>query len=93
MSTCSLAFREHRRNVSFLQVAPPSRETITQYREISDQLDTACGRVMGRFAELDWHPLNYVKRAYRQSTLAGLYRAARRVPRDAVARWHESGRA
>jgi trehalose 6-phosphate synthase len=60
-----------------MQVAPPSREMIAQYQEISDQLDLACGRVMGRFAELDWQPLNYVKRAYRQSTLAGLYRVAR----------------
>jgi trehalose 6-phosphate synthase len=68
---------EHRRRVQFMQVAPPSREMIAQYQEISDQLDLACGRVMGRFAELDWQPLNYVKRAYRQSTLAGLYRVAR----------------
>ncbi len=70
-------YPEHRRKVNLLQVAPPSRETITQYQEISDQLDAACGRVMGRFAELDWQPLNYVKRAYSQATLAGLYRAAR----------------
>ena len=68
---------EHRRRVMFLQVAPPSREMIAQYQEISDQLDFACGRVLGRFAELDWQPLNYVKRAYRQSMLAGLYRVAR----------------
>jgi trehalose 6-phosphate synthase len=70
-------FPQHRRKVSFLQVAPPSREMITQYQEISDTLDSACGRVMGRFAELDWQPLNYVRRAYRQSTLAGVYRVAR----------------
>jgi trehalose 6-phosphate synthase len=68
---------EYRRRVMFLQVAPPSREMIAQYQEISDQLDFACGRVLGRFAELDWQPLNYVKRAYRQPTLAGLYRVAR----------------
>jgi trehalose 6-phosphate synthase len=70
-------FPEQRRNVNFIQVAPPSRETIEQYQEISDELDSACGRVMGKYAELDWQPLNYVKRAYRQSTLAGLYRVAR----------------
>lgn len=70
-------FPEQRRNVSFLQVAPPSREMIAEYQQLSDELDTACGQVMGRFAELDWQPLNYVKRAYRQSTLAGLYRTAR----------------
>ena len=70
-------YPEYRREVSFLQVAPPSREMIAQYKEISEELDAACGRVLGRFAELDWQPLNYVKRAYRQSTLAGVYRVAR----------------
>jgi trehalose 6-phosphate synthase len=32
---------------------------------------------MGRFAELDWQPLTYVKRAYGQPSLAGLYRLAK----------------
>lgn len=66
-----------RRNVHMLQIAPPSRDTIKEYREISDALDAMCGRVMGRFAEPDWSPLTYVKRAYGQATLAGLYRLAK----------------
>jgi len=36
-----------------------------------------CGRVMGHFAEPDWQPLTYVKRAYGQPSLAGLYRLAK----------------
>lgn len=70
-------YPEHRRKVSFLQVAPVSRDSIAQYQEITGSLDYQCGRVMGRFAEIDWQPLNYVKRAYGQSTLAGIYRTAR----------------
>ncbi|HWV19920.1 MAG TPA: trehalose-6-phosphate synthase [Devosia sp.] len=66
-----------RRNVHLLQVAPPSRDTIKEYQETSDTLDAMCGRVMGRFAEPDWAPLTYVKRAYGQPSLAGLYRLAR----------------
>ena len=66
-----------RRNVHLLQVAPPSRDTIKEYQETSDALDAMCGRVMGRFAEPDWAPLTYVKRAYGQPSLAGLYRLAR----------------
>ena len=66
-----------RRGVHFLQVAPPSRDTIKQYQETSDALDAMCGRVMGRFAEPDWQPLTYVKRAYGQPSLAGLYRLSR----------------
>ncbi|MFC3703479.1 trehalose-6-phosphate synthase [Devosia honganensis] len=66
-----------RRNVHLLQVAPPSRDTIREYQETSDTLDAMCGRVMGHFAEPDWQPLTYVKRAYGQPSLAGLYRLAR----------------
>ena len=66
-----------RREVHMLQVAPPSRDTIKEYKQTSDELDAICGRVMGRFAEPDWQPLTYVKRAYGQPSLAGLYRLAR----------------
>jgi trehalose 6-phosphate synthase len=68
---------EMRRRVHLLQVAPPSRDTIKEYQETSDTLDAMVGRVMGRFAEPDWQPLTYVKRAYGQASLAGLYRIAR----------------
>jgi len=63
--------------VHMLQIAPPSRDSIEEYQKINDQLDVACGRVMGRFAEPDWAPLNYVKRTYPQTALAGLFRLAR----------------
>jgi trehalose 6-phosphate synthase len=66
-----------RRHVHLLQVAPPSRDGIKEYQETSDALDSICGRVMGRFADPDWAPLTYVKRAYGQPSLAGLYRLAR----------------
>tara|TARA_R110002124_G_scaffold114535_42_gene269619 strand:- start:2845 stop:4251 length:1407 start_codon:yes stop_codon:yes gene_type:complete len=66
-----------RRSVHMMQIAPPSRDSIKEYQETSDTLDAICGRVMGRFAEPDWSPLTYVKRAYGQPSLAGLYRLAR----------------
>lgn len=66
-----------RRAVHMIQIAPPSRDTIKEYQIISDELDTAVGRVTGRFAEPDWLPITYVKRAYAQASLAGLYRLAK----------------
>ncbi|RDE08714.1 alpha,alpha-trehalose-phosphate synthase (UDP-forming) [Pelagibacterium lacus] len=66
-----------RRAVHMIQIAPPSRDTIREYQVISDELDSAVGRVTGRFAEPDWLPITYVKRTYSQSSLAGLYRLAR----------------
>lgn len=68
---------EWRREVHMLQIAPVSRDSISEYKDINDQMDIACGRVMGRFSEPDWIPINYVKRAYPQSALAGLYSLAR----------------
>lgn len=68
---------ELRRHVRMLQIAPPSRDMIEEYRQITSTLDEAVGRVIGRFAEPDWQPLTYVKRSYGQATLAGLYRLAR----------------
>jgi trehalose 6-phosphate synthase len=69
--------RRWRRRVHMMQIAPISREAIGQYRDMADALDTACGRLIGRYAEPDWMPLNYVKRTYPQSSLAALYRIAR----------------
>ncbi|WP_404402656.1 trehalose-6-phosphate synthase [Pelagibacterium halotolerans] len=66
-----------RRTVHMIQIAPPSRDTIKEYQVISDELDSAVGRVIGKFSEPDWLPLTYVKRAYGQASLAGLYRLAR----------------
>ena len=66
-----------RRRVHYLQVASPSRDVIQEYREIGRTLDAAVGHVMGRFSEPDWQPITYVKRAYTQASLAGLYRVAK----------------
>ncbi len=65
-----------RRRVHMLQIAPTSRDAIEEYKDINEELDLACGRLMGKFADPDWAPINYVKRAYPQTSLAGLYRAA-----------------
>jgi trehalose 6-phosphate synthase len=66
-----------RRRVHMMQIAPPSRDMISEYRDTSDALDSICGRVMGRFSEPDWQPLTYLKRPYGQASLAGIYRLAR----------------
>jgi trehalose 6-phosphate synthase len=66
-----------RRRVHMLQIAPPSRDMIEEYRMTTSTLDEMVGRVMGRFAEPDWQPLTYVKRSYGQASLAGIYRLAR----------------
>ena len=67
---------EWRSRVSFLQIAPPSREEVPEYRELRSRLERLAGATNGRYAEPDWMPIRYVNRSFNQSTLAGFYRAA-----------------
>ncbi len=70
-------YPEHRKQVTFLQVAAPSREELADYRGLRRELDRAVGDVNGRYSEADWTPIRYITRAVRRSTLAGFYRLAR----------------
>jgi trehalose 6-phosphate synthase len=70
-------YPEHRQQVTFLQIAPPSRTDIDRYRALSELLDQKVGHINGSYAELDWNPIHYVNKTYTQDTLAGLYRRSR----------------
>ncbi|HET6545540.1 MAG TPA: alpha,alpha-trehalose-phosphate synthase (UDP-forming) [Rhodanobacteraceae bacterium] len=65
-----------RSQISFLQIAPPSREEVKEYRELRLHLEGVAGAINGRFAEPDWVPIRYVNRSFQQSTLAGFHRVA-----------------
>jgi trehalose 6-phosphate synthase len=67
---------EWRSRVSFLQIAPPSREEVPEYRELRSRLERSAGATNGRYADPDWVPIRYVNRSFAQATLAGFYRIA-----------------
>jgi trehalose 6-phosphate synthase len=62
--------------VSLLQIAPPSREEVIEYRRLRAQLERVAGAVNGRYARPDWVPIRYVNNSYDLDTLAGFYRSA-----------------
>jgi len=65
-----------RNNVSFVQIAPPTRADMDTYRDIRLQLEGESGRINGRYAELDWTPIRYIHRQYERPVLAALFRAS-----------------
>ncbi|HEY2395380.1 MAG TPA: trehalose-6-phosphate synthase [Rudaea sp.] len=67
---------EWRRRVSFLQVAPPTREEVPEYHELRERLEREAGATNGRYAQPDWVPIRYVNRSFLQSTLASFFRIA-----------------
>jgi trehalose 6-phosphate synthase len=62
--------------VSYLQIAIPSRSNIPAYRRLQEELAELVGEVNGRHSEVDWTPIRYLNRGFRQATLAGFYRTA-----------------
>jgi trehalose 6-phosphate synthase len=68
---------QYRRAIVVLQIAPPSREDVSEYQRMRAELDSRIGRINGRFGEPDYHPVRYVNRSFRQETLFGFYRASR----------------
>jgi trehalose 6-phosphate synthase len=68
---------QYRSTVVVLQIAPPSREDVSEYQRMRAELDSRIGRINGRFGEPDHLPVRYVNRSFRQETLFGFYRASR----------------
>jgi trehalose 6-phosphate synthase len=69
-------YSQWRGNVTFMQIAPPSRADIQTYREIRRELEGEAGRINGRFAEVDWMPLRYLNRGFLRNVLMPLYAEA-----------------
>ena len=70
-------YPEARGRTVFMQVAPPSRADVPEYREIRRELEAAAGNINGRYAEFDWTPLRYLNKSFNHRILTGFYRAAR----------------
>jgi trehalose 6-phosphate synthase len=63
-------------NVTFMQIAPPTRVGVRAYDEIREQLEQVSGRINGRFAETDWVPIRYLNKGVARSPLMGMFRIA-----------------
>lgn len=68
---------EHHRKISFLQIAPVSRQEVVEYKSLRLELDRLAGHLNGQYSQFDWVPLRYSTRATRREVLAGFYRIAK----------------
>ena len=67
----------YRGAVTLVQIAPPSRSEVIEYRDIRHTLEGEAGRINGRFGEFDWVPINYLSKSYTRIELVGFYQASR----------------
>ena len=63
--------------ISFTQIAPPSRSVVEGYQLLRQKLDELSGRINGDYGDLDWIPIRYLARGYDRDEIAGLYRLAK----------------
>jgi trehalose 6-phosphate synthase len=68
---------ELHRQVTFMQIAPPSRGSVLEYRQIRRELERSAGHINGKYATPDWAPLRYINKSFPHRLLAGYYRSAR----------------
>ena len=66
--------QEHRRGVVVLQIAPPTRGDVAEYRRARSELNGLIGHINGRFGEPDLLPVRYLNRQYGQDILFGYFR-------------------
>ncbi len=67
---------ELERAVTYLQIAPPTREEVSAYSDIRQQLEGLAGSVNGRFADFNWTPIRYIHRSVPRDKLAALFRSS-----------------
>ncbi|WP_182085013.1 trehalose-6-phosphate synthase [Aureimonas sp. ME7] len=65
-----------RGQTQFLQVAPVSRGEVEAYADLRVELEGLAGNINGRFATLDWNPIQIMVNGFTRRALAGIYRAA-----------------
>jgi trehalose 6-phosphate synthase len=63
--------------LTYLQITPTNRAEIPEYSDLQEALESAAGRINGKYGEVSWTPIRYVNRVYSRSVLTGLYRTAR----------------
>src|SRR5260370_13457764 len=68
--------RETRGRTVLLQIAPPSRSEVPEYRGIRKNLAAAAGQINTRYRELAWPPLGYIHNSTRHPPLPALFPAS-----------------
>ena len=69
-------FPDHRRHVTFIQIAPTSRQDVQSYQQIRQRLEAESGRINGKHSELDWTPIRYINKQYERRVLMALFRSS-----------------
>jgi trehalose 6-phosphate synthase len=63
-----------RRQFTFLQISPPTREDVEQYQKLRMEVETLVGHINGMYTEVDWVPIRFLARGVKRDLLSAFYR-------------------
>lgn len=63
-------------DVCLIQVATPSRERVSAYKDLRDEVDLLCGRINSELGGIGRSVVDYHHTSFPRTTMAALYRAA-----------------
>jgi trehalose 6-phosphate synthase/phosphatase len=67
---------EYQKKVSLFLIVSPSREDVTEYRDLKKKLDELVGRVNGKYGTIGWMPVWYFYRSLTRLEMIELYNNA-----------------
>ncbi len=62
--------------ITLIMVVVPSRDTVTQYKELKEKIDQLVGNINAKYRTLDWAPISYFYRSFSITTLSAMYNVA-----------------
>jgi len=71
-----LRYPELHGNVTFVQIAVPSRQRVPEYQALRAEIDRLVGEVNGQFTRNGWIPIHYLYRSLDRHELLAHYRVA-----------------
>lgn len=63
-------------DISFIQVAVPTRTGMSEFQQMRRSVEEAVGRINGRFGRMDWRPVIHFYGSLERRELVGFYLAA-----------------
>lgn len=67
---------EQHSNVSFIQIAVPTRTGMEEFQEVRRQVEEAVGRINGSYGTMDWRPVLHFYGSFDRPELVAFYQAA-----------------
>ena len=59
--------------VSLFMVVVPSRDSVSKYKQLKEEIDLLVGRINGQFSKLNWTPIHYFYRSFPLPALSAFY--------------------